>query len=193
MDTEATRGRLKEAATAEFAERGPDGTTMARIAERAGINKERLYKYFGDKQALFETVLSDELEKLASALSPTDLADIGEYAGRLFDYHAAHPELARLLQWEGLTGGPPADELNRTAHYRQKVEAVAAAQRDGTLDDELDPAHLMFMLIALAAWWLSVPQLAQMLTGAKADDPTEHARRRAFVVRAAQRLALPLR
>jgi len=192
-DTEATRRRLKEAAAAEFAERGPDGTTMARIAERAGINKERLYKYFGDKQALFETVLSDELEKLASALSPPDLADIGEYAGRLFDYHAAHPELARLLQWEGLTGGPAADEANRTAHYRQKVEAFAAAQRDGTLDDELDPAHLTFMLTALAAWWLSVPQLARMLTGAEANDPTEHARRRAFVVRAAQRLALPLR
>jgi AcrR family transcriptional regulator len=191
-DTETTRRRLKDAATAEFAERGPDGSTMARIAERAGINKERLYKYFGDKQALFETVLSDELEKLASVLSPPDLADIGEFAGRLFDYHAAHPELARLLQWEGLTDGPPADEVNRTAHYRQKVEAVAAAQRDGTLDDELDPAHLLFMLIALAAWWLSVPQLAHMLTGAEAKDPTEHARRRAFVVRAAQRLALPL-
>jgi len=35
-DTEGTRRRLKEAATAEFAERGPDGTTMASIAERAG-------------------------------------------------------------------------------------------------------------------------------------------------------------
>ena len=32
----------------------------------------------------------------------------------------------------------------------------------------------------------------RMLTGAEASDPTEHARRRAFVVRAAQRLALPL-
>ena len=61
-DTEGTRRRLKEAATAEFAEHGPDGTTMARIAERAGINKERLYRYFGDKQALFQTVLRDELD-----------------------------------------------------------------------------------------------------------------------------------
>src|SRR6202451_2658640 len=79
-DTEGTRRRLKEAATAEFAERAPDGTTMASIAERAGINKERLYKYFGDKQALFEAVLTDELEKLAGAATPTPLAleDIGE-------------------------------------------------------------------------------------------------------------------
>ena len=192
-DTEGTRRRLKEAATAEFAERGPDGTTMTRIAERAGINKERLYKYFGDKQALFETVLSDALDKLAAAVPGTDFGDIGEFAGRTFDYHAEHPELARLLQWEGLAGGPPADEINRTAHYQDKVQAVAAAQRDGVLDDDLDPAHLMFLLIALAAWWISVPQLARMLTGADSSDRAEHARRRASVVRAAQRLASPLK
>ena len=192
-DTEGTRRRLKDAATIEFAERGPDGTTMARIAERAGINKERLYNYFGDKRALFETVLADELDKLAAAVSlaPGGLADIGEFAGRTFDYHAGHPELARLLQWEGLAGGPPADEINRTGHYQQKVKVFAAAQRDGVLDDGLDPAYVVFMLIALAAWWFSVPQLAGMLTGADPDDPAERARRRAFVVHAAQRLAAP--
>src|SRR5690242_2477546 len=137
-DTEGTRRRLHEAATAEFAERGPDGTTMARIASRSGINKERLYKYFGDKQALFETVLSDELDKLAASVAATgaNIGDIGEFAGRTFDYHADHPELARLLLWEGLAGGPPADEVNRTAHYRRKVEVVAAAQRDGLIDKE---------------------------------------------------------
>src|SRR5450631_3408784 len=142
-DTEGTRRRLKEAAAIEFAEHGPDGTTMARIAERAGINKERLYKYFGDKQALFESVLSDE--------------------------------------------------ASRTAHYQRKAQAYAAAQRDGVLDDDLDPARLVFLIIGLAAWWFSVPQLARMLTGAGDDDPAEHARRRAFVVRAAERLALPAR
>src|SRR3954454_9165068 len=137
-DTEGTRRRLKEAAAAEFAEHGPDGTTMARIAERAGINKERLYKYFGDKQALFATVLRDELEKLAAGVvvPETGLADVGEFAGRTFAYPADHPHLARLLQWEGLAydtghGRAIADEATRTAHYRRKVEAVAAAQRAG--------------------------------------------------------------
>src|ERR1022692_395244 len=203
-DTEGTRRRLKEAATVEFAARGPDGTTMARIAERAGINKERLYKYFGDKQALFETVLSDELEKLAATVTLTGVGfeDIGEFAGRTFDYHAANPHLARLLLWEGLAGGPVPDEANRTAHYQRKVQAVAAAHRDGALDADLDPAHpgfplialaacRVFLLIALAAWWFPVPQLAPMLTGAAPTAPAEHARRRACAVRAAQRLALP--
>src|SRR5882757_7733735 len=97
-DTQETRRRLKDAAFIEFAERGPAGTTMARIAERAGINKERLYKYFGDKQALFETVLTDELDKLAVSVAPvpSGFEEIGEFAGRTFDYQAAHPHLVRL-------------------------------------------------------------------------------------------------
>jgi AcrR family transcriptional regulator len=192
-DTEGTRRRLKEAATAEFAERGPDGTTMARIAERAGINKERLYKYFGDKQALFSSVLSDELEKLAASVAhPGDPhEDIGEFAGRTFDYHADHPELARLLLWEGLAGGTAADEDNRTRHYRDKVRVVAQAQEEGRLAADFDPAYLVFMLIAQAAWWSAVPQVAFMLTGADPGEAGERARRRAWVVRAARRLALP--
>jgi AcrR family transcriptional regulator len=190
-DTEGTRRRLREAAAAEFAERGPDGTTMAAIAGRAGINKERLYKYFGDKQALFETVLSGELEKLAASVIPPagGLEDIGEFAGRTFDYYAAHPELARLLLWEGLAGGPVADQASRTAHYQDKARAYAAAQRAGILDDDIDPDHLVFLIIALAAWWFSVPQLAVMLTGEQ--NAGEQARRRASVVRAAERLARP--
>jgi AcrR family transcriptional regulator len=192
-DTEGTRRRLKEAATAEFAEHGPDGTTMAAIAERAGINKERLYKYFGDKQALFETVLTDELDKLAASVAPTPAGfeDIGEFAARTFDYHAAHPQLVRLLLWEGLAGGPVADAANRTAHYKEKARAYAAAQQAGILDGDIDPEHLVFLIIGLAAWWVAAPQLAGMLTGA--DDPAEHARRRASVIRAAERLARPHR
>jgi AcrR family transcriptional regulator len=193
-DTEGTRRRLKEAATAEFAEHGPDGTTMARIAERAGINKERLYKYFGDKRALFETVLADELDRLAASVPAVPgFEDIGEFAGRTFDYHTAHPELVRLLLWEGLAGDRVADEANRTAHYQAKARAYAAAQRDGVLDGDLDPGHLVFMIIGLSAWWASAPQLARMLTGAGDSDPAEHARRRASVVRAAERLARPPR
>ena len=190
-DTEGTRRRLKQAATAEFAERGLAGTTMTRIAARAGINKERLYSYYGDKDALWAVVLTEELERLASAveLSGVGLEDIGEFAGATFDYHAAHPQLGRLLQWEGLTRGPAADAIRRAAHYRDKVARFAQAQRDGLLDTGLDPGHLVFALIALAAWWQTVPQLAQMITGATGDDPTEHDRRRAFVVEAARRLA----
>jgi AcrR family transcriptional regulator len=135
--------RLKEAATAEFAERGLDGTTMTRIAARAGINKERLYSYYGDKNALWEVVLTDELDRLASAIALTGagLDDIGDFAGATYDYHAANPALGRLLQWEGLTRGPAADVARCSAHDRDKADRFAQAQPDGVLDAGLDAAN----------------------------------------------------
>jgi AcrR family transcriptional regulator len=192
-DTEGTRRKLRDAAVEEFAAHGFEGTSMQAIAERSGVNKERLYSYFGDKRALWESVLAGELERLAASVGLTGagLDEIGEFAGATFDYHAAHPELGRLLQWEGLQGGPPADEAERTAHYREKVTRFAEAQDAGVLAAGLEPAHMVFALIALAAWWQTVPQLASMITGASPDDPAERARRRAFVVEAARRLAAP--
>ena len=64
-NTEETRRRLKEAAVVEFAASGLAGTRMEKIAERAGINKERLYRYFGDKDQLFATVLANTRVPLA--------------------------------------------------------------------------------------------------------------------------------
>jgi AcrR family transcriptional regulator len=190
-NVQETQHRLRAAASAEFAEHGVDGTTVTRIANRAGINKERLYAYFGDKDALFDEVLTEALEELSRAVAPDGLQfdDLGEFAGRTFDYYGQHPELARLLLWEGLRGAPPVNATARVAHYGRKVAAAAQAQQDGVIDDQIDAGHLMFMIIGLAAWWFSVPQLATMLTGVEADVPGEQARRRAFVVQAAQRLA----
>lgn len=167
---------------------------MDRIAARAGINKERLYNYFGNKEQLFATVLRDELAEVAAAvpLASVRAEDIGEFAGRTFDYHAAHPQLSRLLHWEGLTfGGHVPDESVRRVFYQQKVNEFASAQRDGLLSDAWDPDHLVFLVISLAAWWFAVPQVARMLTGATEVDAREHARRRAAVVHAARCLAAP--
>jgi len=190
-DTDGTRRRLKEAATAEFAEYGLAGTTMTQIAARAGINKERLYSYYGDKAALWEAVLADELNLLAAAVTLDPGDDIGEFVGETYDFHANRPELARLLQWEGLSRQPAVRADARAEHYRQKVAAIARAQTEGKLDASLAPGPLLFSLIALAAWWHTVPQLAELVTGAASDVDTESARRRSFVVDAARRLADP--
>ena len=189
-DTEETRRRLLNTACSEFAQNGLDGTTMAQIAAKAGINKERLYNYFGDKQSLFETVLTAELDKLAASL-PIDapgIENIGEYTGRIFDFHADHPELARLLLWEGLSSGPAVNEKNRAGLYHKIVGLIAEAQKRGVIADNLEPSHLLFFLISIAAWWFCVPQLARMITGSEGIRNAERKHRRAAVVLAAQQL-----
>ncbi|HSY24569.1 MAG TPA: TetR family transcriptional regulator [Polyangiaceae bacterium] len=44
------RGRLAEAAMELFRERGFDGTTVADIAERAGLTERTFFRYFTDKR-----------------------------------------------------------------------------------------------------------------------------------------------
>ena len=116
--------------------------------------------------------------------------DVGEYAGRVYDYHLEHPELERLLRWEGLAfdAGNPDDE-RRLGLYRDKTAAVEAGQRAGGVTEEIDADHMIFLILSLAGWWPSVPQVARMLTGP--DTEAERARRRESVVRAARRIARP--
>ncbi|WP_433341115.1 TetR family transcriptional regulator [Streptomyces sp. CA-253872] len=193
-NTEETRRRLKEAAVREFAATGLSGTRIESIAARAGINKERIYNYFGSKEKLFSLVLADELARIAAAV-PLEMitsAGIGEFAGACFDYHVQHPELVRLLHWEALefTERRVPDEDVRREHYQQKVAALAAAQRSGTLAAEPAAADAVFMILALCAWWVAVPQVARMIAGTPHPGAPEMAARRAAVALAAERMVV---
>src|SRR5271165_2148990 len=44
------RARLQEAALALYGERGYEETTVAEIAERAGLTKRTFFRYFADKR-----------------------------------------------------------------------------------------------------------------------------------------------
>ena len=85
-DTEGTKRRIIEAATERFAACGPDGTTMERIAKEAGVNKERVYAYFGTKDALFATILRDQMNTATAAVPvpATGAEDVAQYACLLY-------------------------------------------------------------------------------------------------------------
>ena len=54
-----SRQRILNAAAAEFAHRGFDGTTVDRISARARLNKAMIYYHFHSKRALYTCVLRD--------------------------------------------------------------------------------------------------------------------------------------
>ncbi|MGW7514823.1 TetR family transcriptional regulator [Streptomyces sp. NPDC054796] len=188
-DPEATKARIFAAATAEFAAYGIAGARIDRIAREARANKQLIYAYFGNKSELFALVLEHRLIELAADI-PVDAEDPGGWIDRLLDYHAAHPELARLMLWEGLeygTSGIPR-EKEREAHYGRKVEAFAEAQRRGVIGSTIPARDLVFLLISLVVWPTAVPQMRRFLVGG-ADDDTE--RLRESVRTAARRLTAP--
>ncbi|MGX1756848.1 TetR family transcriptional regulator [Streptomyces lydicus] len=182
-DTARTKQLLLDAAVEEFAERGADGARIARIATRAGVNKERIYQYFGNKEKLFAAVLASELEKIAAAvpLAADQAGDLGDYAGRVFDYHRRHPHFVRLLAWEGLQCSDRiAAEGERTDHYAEKIAAIARAQQAGALTDAVEAGQLVHAVIALAASWFTLPQLTRMLLPTLTDAAPD-GRRQALV------------
>jgi AcrR family transcriptional regulator len=73
------RVRLQQAALALFAERGFDDTTVAQIAERAGLTKRTFFRYFADKrEVLFWG--AEQLETLfvtALAAAPASAPALG--------------------------------------------------------------------------------------------------------------------
>ncbi|MER7794519.1 TetR family transcriptional regulator [Streptomyces sp. NPDC097640] len=169
-DAEATKARIFAAATAEFAAHGIAGARIDRIAREAKANKQLIYAYFGDKAELFTQVVQHAMLAIAAAVPP-DAENPGDYLDRLMAYHADHPELLRLMLWEGLEyggdGGGAGIERQeqRRAFYASKAAAFGAAQERGAIERHLPPEHLVFIISALAGWPLAVSQIRKLLLG----------------------------
>ncbi|MFG2606839.1 TetR family transcriptional regulator [Streptomyces sp. NPDC048514] len=185
-DPEATKARIFDAAVTEFARHGIAGARIDRIAAAAKANKQLIYAYFGNKAELFTQVLGSCMVDLAAAV-PVDPDDIEGWIDRLLDYHATHPELLRLLFWEGIEYGTAElpDETRRQEHYARKVAAVADGQARGVITDAIPPGDLLFLLVALANWTAVVPQMGRILAGGQQPDRD---RLRASIKEAARRL-----
>ncbi|MGA1838082.1 TetR family transcriptional regulator [Herbiconiux sp. 11R-BC] len=180
-DVEGTKRALLDAAVAEFSERGFGGARIERISERAGVNRERLYSYFGNKRQLFEAVLADQLGTILDGVPVTDSgpAAAAGFAGRYFDACRTHPELPRLVFWEGLELTHPIDTETRTQRARRKSAELGDAV--GGIS-ERDAAELLLTIVSLCHAWFASPNLGLIIAGA--DD--DHARRRECVTSAAE-------
>jgi AcrR family transcriptional regulator len=106
------RGRLQTAALTLYGERGFENTTVAEIAEHAGLTKRTFFRYFADKrEVLFsgakelEDLFTNEVSAAPESVSPLDAVAAGleavaamfeprrEYAARRQQVIASNPEL----------------------------------------------------------------------------------------------------
>jgi AcrR family transcriptional regulator len=183
-DAEATRQRIFQAATAEFAEHGLAGARIDRIAAAARANKQAIYLYFGGKEKLFGAVVRAKMDEICHTLS-LDPRTLPEAVGQLYDWYQEHPELIRLLLWEALEAGRQVEgEEERRESYRGHVDGLLAAG----LPDRARAQDWLFTILGLVAWNFAVPQVRRLIL----DEPdTERAvaRRREVVVELAGVLA----
>ena len=133
----ATRGRLLDAATAEFAERGYGGARIREIVARAGTNLAAINYHFGGKEALYAAVLEHHARR-ALTTHPTQVPPgparptaeqrlevfIHGLLMRILDDDPA-AMFTRLIAREMLDPTPALDKLAQ-AFARPQVEGLCA-------------------------------------------------------------------
>jgi AcrR family transcriptional regulator len=95
-----SRGRLEQAALALYGERGFENTTVAEIAERAGVTERTFFRHFADKRevlfggaAALQELLARAVEDAPESATPIDaVAAALDAAGAMFQ---ARREFAR--------------------------------------------------------------------------------------------------
>jgi AcrR family transcriptional regulator len=183
-DIERTKRLLLDAARAEFAQYGIAGARVNRIAENAGVNKERIYGHFGSKENLFNVVLAEAMAELRQAVRPGE-GPVGEYVGRVYDFHHKNPTLLRLLMFEALHYGDElaAGDPRRTEWYRDASHSLS----ESTGYTESESRQLLLTLIGLGAWPSAMPQLSRLALDSSSESDEERRSLRDFVVAFAER------
>lgn len=183
----ATRQRILDVATREFARYGIAGARIDRIVAEARTNKAQLYGYFGSKDGLFDAIFFASLERITNVVQ-IDATDLPDWAVRLYDEYLRRPDLIRLATWARLERRPAghlvedADRLDDA-----KLRAIAEAQAAGLVRDG-DPFDLMAMVIAMSMAWSPVSNVY----AATADEPPElHEQRRALLRESVRRAVAP--
>ncbi|QLY32075.1 TetR family transcriptional regulator [Nocardia huaxiensis] len=188
-DPDATKARIFEAATAEFAAYGIAGARVDRIARNAKANKQLIYAYFGDKETLFHQVLEHAMIELANAVTD-NIEDLDTWIDQHIAYHHAHPEMLRLLLWEALELGSEratAGEL-RASRYASKRHWIAVAQDKGLIRSDMPAGQILMTLMSLINYQFAVPQVRGYILGPDAD-PEES---RAWTRDAIRRILAPM-
>lgn len=178
-DIEQTKSRLLDAAGEEFASFGFAGARIDRIAVRAGVNKERIYPYFGNKAGLFEAVISRQMEKGLDEVPLTGegAEAVARFAGDYFDASVRNPQLARLTAWEGLERTDPVGAEQRAA--RAAIKSAAIERAVPGIDRET-AQDLLLTIVSLSHGWTAGRNVGHTVTG----HPDDNARRRAHIVAA---------
>jgi AcrR family transcriptional regulator len=180
-----TRDRVIVAATQEFSEYGFAGARVDRIATTARASKERIYAWFGDKAALYETVVTLDFERNLVAV-PFDAENLAEYSRALFLDFLSSATTLRLLEWSQVELHAPkvlGSELGMQITM-DRIAQLQAAQAAGKVTSDFSPYDLNMLIFATVFAWAALP---------RSVDPseTDDARRADIVAASVARICAP--
>lgn len=150
-----TREKILDAARELFAEKGYDGVTMRKVAEKIEYSPTAIYVHFQDKEQLFLEICHTDYRRLAETFAR--LAQIADPVERLrkvghaymqfgienpnhyrMMFMTSHPPLADAKMEKEMGKGNPEEDA-----YAFLVQTVQDALRAGAFRPELNDADLI--------------------------------------------------
>lgn len=172
---EITRGKLIEAATAAFAERGYDGVSVRDIENEAGVKRGLLAYHFGDKKSIWIAVVDNTFGLMKTAvnkrmelLQDLDGRDRLAFIIRFFTRFAAkHPEMSQLMGQEARQDSWRIRYLVDT-HIIEGKQAMEIAASETLGLDKKAFLHWYYIMVSGSATIFSFAPECKLLFG---EDP----------------------
>lgn len=192
-DAAATREALMAAATEEFARNGFAGARVDVIAASAGVNKQLVYHYYGNKEGLYREALEAvyaQLREKERALSLADMAPVEAMAtlvGFSFDYLSEHPEFISILTDENRYRGQHIRESKPLKQMHlplvELLEAtLARGVAEGVFRRDYDAINLYISVAGLSYFFFSNNHTLSVIFAKKLSSRAAHMQRRKHVI-----------
>lgn len=192
-DPAATSKALLDAAIVEFTEFGFEGGRVDRIAQRAGVNKQLVYHYFGSKADLFRAALEDVYRQIRDREQELHLSDLEPeeametLVGFSFDYLSDHPEFVAMVNDENRMGARHLSASDKVAEMHSPLvrlveETLARGVAAGVFNDRFGPVNLYLSIAALSFFYFSNRSTLSVIFDRDMTTASEAARRRAHVI-----------
>ena len=189
----ATRQKLLAAARREFAASGLAGARVDEIAARAGVNKQLVYHYFGDKDALYLAVLEWVYEEIRAQERKLNLEGlpperaIRKLIESSFDHLASHPDFILLLNDENRGGARHVRGSRRLEAMHSPLVSMVDAilkqgVRTGAFRRGVDPVHLYISIAGLSYFFFSNTPTLSAIFGTDLRSAAAKRARRKHVV-----------
>ena len=168
------RQRILDVATQLFSEHGLEGTSTRDIAKQSGLNISLISYYFGGKEGLYTTIISEfakgaetrlheilagfEPEKITRASFQSQMKAIIE---AIVYYKVATPHMQTILQREMLAGFPFARETFEStfSHLGELVVSIfTVAQKKKIVNSDINPFVWFLSLVhSVDSFLMSTP------------------------------------
>jgi AcrR family transcriptional regulator len=148
-DAARNRAHILAIAQAVFAEEGLDVPIDA-IAKRAGVGVGTLYRHFPTKQALFEAIVADRIERVAERARELETADdpgaaFFGFVATLIEEGAAKRDFVDALAKSGVSVGSAPSVFKR--RFRAALATlIERAQHAGALRDDVDVEDVLALV-----------------------------------------------